>query len=277
MVSEARPLIDFKQQFGDLDVRQDHGRLVDQHLRGVGHRRIQWHDFQTRLGDDGIRQVVDRRHPVDHGELRFEQHQALAQGLVAVGGNGQRQCAELLVASKLLGRHQVVLEVLELALTLHPDVTRAQRVLEFRQRAQLVVAPADAGVGHHQLFPSLLDEAGRRVGRHLAGVVGVHAAQHLNGVEHVLGSGRSPKLEHVEEFRRVAAQGGVVFADAVQEVEVIWLSELLRLGDALGEGVPGHNSFDSGEQVAARLLGVDQRLADAPYKRTLALMALPDA
>ncbi len=53
---EARPLIDFEQQFGDLDVRQDHGCLVYQRLRGVGHRRIQRRDLQARLGDDGIRQ-----------------------------------------------------------------------------------------------------------------------------------------------------------------------------------------------------------------------------
>lgn len=45
---EARPLIDFEQQFGDLDVRQDHGCLVYQRLRGVGHRRIQRRDLEPR-------------------------------------------------------------------------------------------------------------------------------------------------------------------------------------------------------------------------------------
>ncbi|EFD0312760.1 hypothetical protein E6D44_24425, partial [Escherichia coli] len=39
---------------------------------------------------------------------------------------------------------------------------------------QFVVAPVDAGVGHHQLLPARLDELGRRVGGHLAGVVAVH-------------------------------------------------------------------------------------------------------
>ena len=215
MAGEARPFIDFEQQFGDLDVRQNHGRLVDQRLRGVGHCCIQRRDFQARLGDDGVRQVVRRRHPVGRSELRFQQRQALAQVLVAVSGHGQRQFAGLLEAGELRGRHQVVLEVLELARTLHPDVTRAQRVLQLRQRAQLVVAPVDAGIGHHQLLPARLDEAGRRIGRHLAGVVGIHAAQHLDGVEHVPGCGRSPQLEHVEEFRRVATQGGVTLPNTV--------------------------------------------------------------
>jgi hypothetical protein len=77
-----------------------------------------------------------------------------------------------------------------------------------------------------------------------------------------------------KEFRRVAAQGGVALADAVQEIEVIGLRELLRLGDALGESIPGHDGLDGGERVAARLLGVDQRLADAPVQAHLGVDGL---
>ena len=98
------------------------------------------------------------------------------QVLIAVGGYGQRQFAGLLEAGEFGGRHQVVLEILELARALHPDVAGAQCVLHLRQRAQLVVAPVDAVIGHHQLLPARLDEVGRRVGGHLAGVVAVHAA-----------------------------------------------------------------------------------------------------
>ena len=112
-------------------------------------------------------------------------------------------------------------------------------------------------------MPARLDEAGRRIGGHLAGVVAVHVAQHFDGVEHVLGGGRGPQLEHGKEFRRVAAQRGVALADAVQEIEVLGLREFLRLGDALGEGIPGHDGLDGGERIAASLLGLDQRLADA--------------
>ena len=111
VAGEARPLIDFEQQFGDLDVRQDHGCLVYQRLRGVGHRRIQRRDLQARLGDDGIRQVVGCRHAVDGGKLCFQQRQPLMQILFAVGGHGQRQFAGLLEAGELLGRYQVVLGV----------------------------------------------------------------------------------------------------------------------------------------------------------------------
>ena len=265
---EARPFVHLQQQFGDLDVRQDHRGLVDQGLRGVGHRRIERRDLQARLCDDGVRQLVGRRHTVDGGELRFQQRLSLMQVLVAVGGHGQRQFAGQLEAGEFRRRHQVVLEVLELARSLHPDVAGAQRVLDLRQRAQLVVAPVNAGVGHHQLLPARFDELGWRVGGHLAGVVVVHAAQHLDGVKHVFGGRRGPQLEHCKEFRCVAAQRGVALADAVQEIEVLGLRELLRLGDALGEGIPGHDGLDGSEWIAARLLGLDQRLADAaeqPY------------
>ena len=263
---EARPLVHLQQQFGDLDVRQDHRGLVDQGLRGVGYRRIERRDLQARLRDNGVWQLVGRRHAVDGGELRFQQRQSLMQVLVAVGGHGQRQFAGQLEAGEFRGRHQVVLKILELAGALHPDVARAQCVLHFRQCAQLVIAPVDAGVGHHQLLPARLDEVGRRIGGHLAGVVAVHAAQHLDGVEHILGSGRGSQLEHSEKFRRVAAQGSVALADAVQEIEVLGLRKFLRLGDAFGEGIPGHDGLDGSERIVARLLGLDQRLADAPEK-----------
>ncbi len=72
-------------------------------------------------------------------------------------------------------------------------------------------------------------------------------------------------------------QGRVALADAVQEIEVFGLGKLLRLGDAHGEGVPGHDSFDGGERIAAKLLGADKHLAMRPYRRTMTLMALPYA
>ena len=53
---EARPFIDLHQQLGDLEVRQQHRRLVNQGLRGVWNRCVQRRDLQARCsGDDGIR------------------------------------------------------------------------------------------------------------------------------------------------------------------------------------------------------------------------------
>ena len=78
--------------------------------------------FRPDSRDDGVRQLVGQRHAVDGGELRFQQRQPVMQVLVAIGGHGQRQFAGLFEAGEFRGRHQVVLEVLELARALHPDV-----------------------------------------------------------------------------------------------------------------------------------------------------------
>ena len=243
MASEARPLTHLHHHFGNLDVWQQHCRLVNQRLCGVRYRRIQRRDLQARLGDEGVGQVVGCRHAIDGSQLLFQQQQTVMQVLVAVGGHGQRQFAGQLHTGEFFRRHQILIEVLKLARTLHPDIARAQRVLQFRQLAQFVVASVDPFVGKNQLGPARLDEADRRVGRHLAGVVGVHRPQHLDGIQHSLGSRCRPQLEHVQELRRVAAQRGVALADAVQEVEAFGLSEFLRLSDAGGKGVPRHSSL----------------------------------
>lgn len=49
------------------------------------------------------------------------------------------------------------------------------------------------------------------------------------------------------------------------------LSERLRFGDALGEGIPGHDGLDGGERITACLLGLDQRLTDAPEQPHLGI------
>jgi hypothetical protein len=90
---------------------------------------------------------------------------------------------------------------------------------------------------------------------HFAGVVGVHPANRLDGIEHVFRCRCCPQFQDGEEFRRVAAQRGVTLADAVQEVEVFRLRELLRLGHARGEGVPRDDGLDGGEWIGAGLLG----------------------
>ena len=111
VAGEARPLIDFEQQFGDLDVWQDHGCLVDQRLRGVGYRRIQRRDLQARLGDDGIWQIVGRRHPVNSGKLLFQQFQPVVQiGVVSENGKNRtlsvRCCRAPAVQRRRRTRHR---------------------------------------------------------------------------------------------------------------------------------------------------------------------------
>ena len=47
----------------------------------------------------------------------------------------------------------------------------------------------------------------------------------------LFGGGRGSQLKHGKEFRRVTQQGRIALADAMQEIEVLGLRELLRFCD----------------------------------------------
>uniref|UniRef100_UPI003B671D1E hypothetical protein n=1 Tax=Enterobacter cloacae complex sp. TaxID=2027919 RepID=UPI003B671D1E len=85
------------------------------------------------------------------------------------------------------------------------------------------------------------------------------------------------RSEHGKEFRRVAAQRGVAFADAVQEIEVLGLRKLLRFGDALGEGIQDMTASMAANGSRPACLASISAWPMRPNSRTLALIALPDA
>jgi hypothetical protein len=102
------------------------------------------------------------------------------QVLFTVRRDRQRKLIGPLERRELFGRQKVFIEVLELAAAFHPDVTRAQCVLEFRQHTQFVVAPVDTIVGENEPVPALSDEADRCVFGHLTGVAEVHFTKYLD-------------------------------------------------------------------------------------------------
>jgi len=114
VAAETRPVVHIHQQFGDLDARQQLTGLVDQRLRGIGHRGIQRGDLQPGLGEDGIGQLVVLGQLGDGGQLLVQQLQALFQVLVAVRVDRQREGLLALERGELLSRQQVVVEVAEL-------------------------------------------------------------------------------------------------------------------------------------------------------------------
>ncbi|EAC0409191.1 hypothetical protein DQZ82_23870 [Salmonella enterica subsp. enterica serovar Virchow] len=73
---------------------------------------------------------------------------------------------------------------------------------------------------------------------------------------------RGAQFQHLQQGRRVTAQGGEVLADQVQVVEAFRPGQQLGLADALGELVPGNHRLDGGIGVAAAFLRFQQRLAD---------------
>lgn len=54
VTGKSGPRIDLQQQLGNFNVGQQHRRLIDQGLRGIGYRCVQRRDLETGCGDDGI-------------------------------------------------------------------------------------------------------------------------------------------------------------------------------------------------------------------------------
>ncbi len=145
-------------------------------------------------------------------------------GLIARG----RACSPL-ECGELLGRQQVVVEVAELPRALDPDVAGAQGVLQLGQGADLVEAPVEppSGVITSGFQRGLMKAVGASAG-HLAQVVGVHLSQRSARLPARLRGRRGAQFQHLQQGRRVTAQGGEVLADQVQVVEAF------RLGQQLG-------------------------------------------
>ncbi len=103
MPREAVSLVHFQRQFGDLDVRRLHSRLVDNRSRDFGRHLTQQRDHQARLGgDEGVWQLVSSGKAIDQSTVLFQQRQTTLQVRVAIDGNGQWQLAAQLQRSELL-------------------------------------------------------------------------------------------------------------------------------------------------------------------------------
>src|SRR5450755_1681160 len=100
------------------------------------------------------------------------------------------------------------------------------------ESARFVESSVDAAIGQHQAFPTLAHEIGRRVFGYDALTAGIHCAQYVDRIEHVLCRRRRSQIEHVEQLRSVAAHRQVAIADVPQLVEFFGLPELFRFGHA---------------------------------------------
>src|SRR5260370_13470131 len=84
--------------------------------------------------------------------------------------------------SKLLSRQQVLVEVLELARAVDPDISGSKRVLEFRQGAQLVISAVHARIGKDELRPVGADEIDKSIRGQLADSSGLNLPEQFQGV-----------------------------------------------------------------------------------------------
>ena len=112
-------------------------------------------------------------------------------------------------------RDQPLLEGSILPAAGHPDVAGAQPIAQFRQHAELVIAPVDGAARAGHRAPSV---AGRsRSARISAGQAAgaVRLAQHLDGAHQRGAGGHALELERVQEGRRPATDAGVMLAEVL--------------------------------------------------------------
>ena len=104
----------------------------------------------------------------------------------------------------------------------HPDVAGAQPVAQFRQHAELVMAPIDGpAAGQDMARPALPDEAGRRGFRQGARPDAVHLAQNLDGAQQRGGGRDALEVEGVQKGRRPTADAGIMLAEGLVGVELL--------------------------------------------------------
>ena len=97
------------------------------------------------------------RQAIDGRQLLFQQRRARSRrNALAIGVRWRAaSVCSVLSAAKRRRRQQVVLEILELARALHPDVAGAERVLQLGQHAQLVEASIQPVRREAPGFPSV--------------------------------------------------------------------------------------------------------------------------
>jgi hypothetical protein len=93
VTSEAGPSIDFQQEFSDLDVRQQHRRLIDELLCLLRYCRIERRDLQAGISNGGLWQLVRSGQIVDYFKLLLKPEEAIMQVLFAGGRDGKGQLA----------------------------------------------------------------------------------------------------------------------------------------------------------------------------------------
>lgn len=175
-----------------------------------------------------------------------------------------RQSAGLLQLLQRLGRDQPLLERSVLPAAGDPDVAGAQ----FRQHADLVMAPVDGAAGQDVGHPALPHEAGR-CGFRQTGPGAVRLAHHHDRAHQRGAGGHALKIERVQERGGPAADAGIVLAELVERVEPLWAGQRLGFRDRGAEPLPRDHSSDRAIGVLLVIASRDERGADTGIEADL--------
>jgi hypothetical protein len=153
-VGEQCPSRHLRQEIGDPDARQHRVEARGEGLR-LGRRRfLDRRDLQHALLDHDIRQQAALCVDVGSCQPLVEESAASGDETLEVGVNRNRQgAAPFLLFQGLVG-DEAFLERAISPTAHHPDVAGAQTVAQFRQHAELIVAPINAPAAKHVALPT---------------------------------------------------------------------------------------------------------------------------
>jgi len=153
-VGEQRPFRYLRQEIGDPDARQ-HG--VEARGKGLGFRRCRFldrRDLQHALVEHDIGQQAALSLDVGCCQPLVEESTTSSDKTLKVGIDGNRQGAVPFQFLQGLAGDEAFLKGAISPAAHHPDVAGAQAVAQFRQHAELVVAPINAPTAKHVAAPN---------------------------------------------------------------------------------------------------------------------------
>jgi len=136
------------------------------------------------------------------------------------GGSRQREAILIAQLREEFGIKKICIEVFELTATNHPDVARAQSVLEFAQHAQFVKASINSLLRKNIRAPTPADEVCVGIPGYRASFVAIHGAQGFDRVHQRCHNGSCSEVETLQQRWCIAAQLRIAVRDQPKKIEI---------------------------------------------------------
>jgi hypothetical protein len=216
--AEVRPAIDLGQELGDAHAWYHSVEPLGQILGSLRRHRLQRRDAQGRAGDTDILETVGERVDVDLVEALLEQRALAHEVGVDIARHRDRQRAGLIHRGEERPGDELILDGLELAAALDPDVAGTQSIAQLGEQAQLVSPAIDVAVADDSPPPRLPEKAGGRVPRPIPTPTRIEAPHALNGAQEARGGRNSLESERLQEWWTDGSDDGIAPAGECNDV-----------------------------------------------------------
>src|SRR6266403_589485 len=159
------------------------------------------------------------------------------------------------------GRNQIRFKIPVLATTRHPDISSAQPVTQFRERAQFIEVPIHSVGCKHMGSPARFHETGRHVLGQRTLPAGIEIAEQIESLQQLVRSRRGMEFKMREQERRELTHATVALVERREIVKFFRLSERLRFSHGRFKLGPWQYGLDSGKYIGAAGTRLDERLA----------------